>query len=45
MPEQIVIREPKDLAAWIDHTILPQATESQVAQFCNEARTHGFPGA
>ncbi len=31
------------LAQLIDHTILkPDATEAQVAQFCDEARTHGF---
>ena len=31
------------LALLIDHTILkPDATEAQVRQFCDEARTHGF---
>jgi deoxyribose-phosphate aldolase len=43
MAEHIVIREPRDLAPWIDHTILaPQATEAQVVQLCVEARTYGF---
>ncbi len=40
MPDPIVGRA---LARLIDHTILrADATEAQVAQFCNEARTHGF---
>ena len=43
MAEHIVIREPRDLAPSIDHTILaPQATEAQVVQLCIEARTYGF---
>lgn len=32
-----------DLALLIDHTILkPDATQAQVRQFCDEAKTHGF---
>jgi deoxyribose-phosphate aldolase len=43
MGEHPVIREPSDLAHWIDHTILaPQAVEAQVAQLCREAVVHGF---
>ncbi len=43
MTEHPIIREPADLAPFIDHTLLaPQATEAQVAKLCAEARTHGF---
>lgn len=43
MVEHPVIRQPTDLARWIDHTILsPEATEQQVAGCCREAREHGF---
>jgi len=38
-----VIREPADLAHWIDHTILaPDAREDQVQVLCREAIAHGF---
>jgi deoxyribose-phosphate aldolase len=41
--ERPVIREPGDLAHWIDHTILaPDAAEAQVAVLCREAVAHGF---
>lgn len=32
-----------DLAQWIDHTLLrPDATETEIAQLCDEAREHKF---
>jgi len=38
-----MIREPADLAHWIDHTILvPDAREEQVQVLCREAIAHGF---
>jgi deoxyribose-phosphate aldolase len=43
LAEHPIIREPSDLAHWIDHTILaPDATEAQVAVLCREALAHGF---
>lgn len=43
MREAPLIREPLDLARWIDHTILaPDATEAQVEPFCREAIARGF---
>lgn len=43
MREFPVVREPADLARWIDHTILaPDATEAQVEPLCREAVAHGF---
>ena len=34
---------PESLASLIDHTILkPDATRSEVLEFCSQARTHGF---
>lgn len=43
MRETPLIREPGDLAHWIDHTILaPDATEEQVEPLCREAMAHGF---
>jgi deoxyribose-phosphate aldolase len=43
MREAPLIREPPDLARWIDHTILaPDATEARVEPFCREAIAHGF---
>lgn len=35
-----------NLAATLDHTLLrPDCTEAQIAQLCQEARTHGFASA
>jgi deoxyribose-phosphate aldolase len=43
MAEHPVIRDPSDLAPWIDHTILaPDATEAKVAELCRQAVEHGF---
>ncbi|HET6436426.1 MAG TPA: deoxyribose-phosphate aldolase [Anaeromyxobacter sp.] len=43
MREVPLINEPKDLAHWIDHTILaPDATEAAVEPLCAEAIEHGF---
>jgi deoxyribose-phosphate aldolase len=43
MREAPLIREPGDLAHWIDHTILaPDASEAQVEPLCREAIAHGF---
>lgn len=37
------LADSKDLALLIDHTILkPDATKSEVLEFCGQARTHGF---
>ncbi|WP_242394923.1 deoxyribose-phosphate aldolase [Anaeromyxobacter oryzisoli] len=37
------IRTPRDLAPFIDHTLLaPGATADDLARVCAEARTHGF---
>ena len=34
---------PKDLAAYIDHTLLkPEATEQEIRQLCSEAREYNF---
>ncbi len=34
---------PKDIARWIDHTMLkPEATIQQIVQLCNEAREYHF---
>jgi deoxyribose-phosphate aldolase len=41
--EHPVIRQPGDLARWIDHTILaPDASEAGVEVVCREAAAHGF---
>jgi deoxyribose-phosphate aldolase len=38
-----MIREPKDLAPFIDHTLLkPEATLKDIERLCGEARTHSF---
>jgi len=43
MRESPLITQPRDLAHWIDHTILaPDATEAQVEPLCVEAIDHGF---
>jgi len=43
MRETPLIRQPADLARWIDHTILaPDATEAQVEPLCEEAIAHRF---
>jgi deoxyribose-phosphate aldolase len=43
MRETPVVREPLDLAHWIDHTLLaPDATEGQVEPLCREAIAHAF---
>ncbi len=35
--------DPKDIARWIDHTLLkPEATTQQIVQLCNEAREYHF---
>ncbi len=40
---QATIRAPRDLAPFLDHTLLaPGATAADVARVCAEARTHGF---
>jgi deoxyribose-phosphate aldolase len=40
---QATIRAPRDLAPFLDHTLLaPGATDADVARVCAEARTHGF---
>ncbi len=37
------IRAPRDLAPWLDHTLLaPGATPADLARHCAEARAHGF---
>ena len=37
------IHQPKDLAPYIDHTILdPKASREEIDQICGEAITHGF---
>ena len=42
VPESTV-RTPRDLAPFLDHTLLaPGATEAEVARLCEEARAHGF---
>jgi deoxyribose-phosphate aldolase len=41
--EHPMIRQPGDLAHWIDHTILaPEAPEERVEDLCREALAHGF---
>jgi deoxyribose-phosphate aldolase len=43
MAEHPIIRQPSDMAHWIDHTILaPDATEAQVEPLCKEAIEYGF---
>ena len=43
MAEHPVIRQPSDLAPWIDHTALAaDATEAKVAELCREALAHRF---
>jgi deoxyribose-phosphate aldolase len=42
IPESAV-RTPRDLAPFLDHTLLaPGATEADVTRLCEEARAHGF---
>ena len=40
------VREPRDLARLVEHTLLrPEATEAEIVRLCEEARRHGFAGA
>jgi deoxyribose-phosphate aldolase len=39
----MTVRDPKDLAPFIDHTLLkPEATLKDIERLCSEARTHAF---
>jgi deoxyribose-phosphate aldolase len=41
--ERPQIRQPADVARFIDHTVLrPDARAAEVARYCSEAITHGF---
>src|SRR5207237_8921959 len=43
MPDRIAIRTNRDLAPYIDHTLLkPGATREELVKLCDEARTYGF---
>ena len=43
MAEHPVVDAPRDLAPWIDHTVLAaDATEEKVETCCREALDHGF---
>jgi len=43
MSDRIAIRTSRDLAAYIDHTLLkPGATHEELVRLCDEARTYGF---
>jgi deoxyribose-phosphate aldolase len=42
-PDLTSIRAPRDLAPYIDHTLLaPGSDRAQLARLCDEARAHGF---
>ncbi|TMA07774.1 MAG: deoxyribose-phosphate aldolase [Deltaproteobacteria bacterium] len=43
MPDRIAIRSNRDLAPYIDHTLLkPGVTREELVKLCDEARTYGF---
>ena len=43
VPQDLLPKQPKDLAPFIDHTLLkPDATPDQIETLCNEAKQHGF---
>jgi len=43
MPDRIAIRTNRDLAPYIDHTLLkPEVSREDLVKLCNEARTYGF---
>ena len=43
MPDRIAIRSNRELAPYIDHTLLkPGATREELEKLCDEARTYGF---
>src|SRR5207253_1937214 len=43
MPDRIAIRTNRDLAPYIDHTLLkPEVSPEDLVKLCNEARTYGF---
>jgi deoxyribose-phosphate aldolase len=43
MPDRFAIRNSRDLAPYIDHTLLkPGATREELVKLCEEARTYGF---
>jgi deoxyribose-phosphate aldolase len=45
MPDRIAIRANRDLAPYIDHTLLkPGATREELVKLCDEARTYRFAG-
>jgi deoxyribose-phosphate aldolase len=42
-PDLAAVRTPRDLARYIDHTLLaPEASAAALARLCDEARDHGF---
>ncbi len=44
-PDPTTLRSPRDLAPYLDHTVLaPAAGRADVERACEEARAHGFAG-